>query len=397
MPTSTLITNARVVSPGQSIRDDAVLLSGGCITAVGPGAVAAPGCETVDAGGRLLTPGLVDLHTHGIERFNYDNGPDAIRAAARCLAKFGTTTVLPTLVPRHTPDMLPRVAAAAAALASVTGVNMPGLHLEGPFMALPGAGCAVIPGDLGLLKEILAACNGKARVMSLSPDTPNILPVIEQLVAAGVVPFVTHTRATLAQARAAIAAGARHATHLYDVFPTPVQPEPGVSPAGAVEAYLADSAATVDFIADGCHVDPVMIRLAVRAKGFGGVALITDANIGAGLPPGEYPTPWGYPVTVQPGNGARIHKPGQPLHGVLAGSALTMNVGMANLLQWLDLQPAQTWALGTLNPARIAGLPTKGVIQAGADADLVLWNADLTPARTWVRGTQVWPVAASST
>ena len=257
-------------------------------------------------------------------------------------------------------------------------------------MALPGAGCEVIPGDLGLLDEILAACRRRARVMSLSPDTPGILPVIERLRERGVVPFVTHTRATLEQARAAFAAGARHATHFYDVFPLPPERDLGVRPAGLVEFFLAEPGATVDFIADGCHVDPVVIQMAARAKGCSGVSLITDANIGAGLPAGEYPTPWGYPVKVEPGNGARIADRGHPFFGALAGSALTMNAGMANLLRWLPFPPEQVWAMGTVNPARTAGLERKGQLAVGADADLVLWNEDLTPATTWVGGDMVY-------
>ncbi len=233
---------------------------------------------------------------------------------------------------------------------------MPGLHLEGPFTALPGAGCEVMPGDVALLDELLDACRGRVRVMSLSPDTPCILPVIARLRERDVVPFVTHTRATLAQTRAAIAASARHATHFYDVFPLPPEEEPGARPVGAVEAFLVEPHTSVDFIADGCHVEPIVVQLAVRAKGWQDVAVITDANIGAGLPPGEYPTPWGYPVRVQPGNGARIADPAHPHYGELAGSALTMNVAMANLLRWLDAPPEQVWVLGTGNPARIAGL-----------------------------------------
>jgi N-acetylglucosamine-6-phosphate deacetylase len=114
--------------------------------------------------------------------------------------------------------------------------------------------------------------------------------------------------------------------------------------------------------------------------------VISDANIGAGLPPGEYPTPWGYPVRVEPGNGARIADPAHPLHGFLAGSALTMNVAMANVLQWIDAPPEMIWAMGTINPARAAGLTATGNLAVGEDADAVLWNDDLTPAMTWVRG-----------
>src|SRR5581483_2966740 len=161
--------------------------------------------------------------------------------------------------------------------------------------------------------------------------------------------------------------------------------DPGVRPVGAVEAILADPRATVDFIADGVHVHPTAIRAAVAAKTYAGVTLITDSNIGAGLPAGVYDTPWGFAVRVREGDGARHAE-----KNTLAGSALTMNRGMANLLQWLDLPPAQVWAMGTANPARLLGLDRKGRLEAGADADLVLWENDLQPALTWVAGNRTY-------
>ena len=212
--------------------------------------------EVVDGGGHLLTPGLIDLHVHGIEHFSFDNGSDDLLSAARCFAKYGVTTVLPTLVPSRDRSMLDKLSEAASVMDKVEGVSMPGVHLEGPFTAIPGAGCDVLSGDCGLLDEILSACGGRVAVMSLSPDTENIIPVIERLCEKNIVPFVTHTRASVQQSRAAIAAGARHATHLYDVFPIPAENDPGVRPAGAVEVYMESPSATVDFIADGCHVDP---------------------------------------------------------------------------------------------------------------------------------------------
>lgn len=384
---NTTITNARVVFPGDRIAATDIRFVNGSVDSIGTGAQV--GDTVVDGKGRLLTPGLVDLHLHGITRYNFDSGPDALLAAATCYAAFGTTTVLPTVVPRRGKTMLSRLADIAGVLDRAEGVSMPGLHVEGPFTALPGAGCDVVPGDLGLLEELLAACKMRVRVMSLSPDTPDIIPVIERLREHGMVPFITHTRATVEQSQAAIAAGARHATHFYDVFPVPPERDPGVRPAGAVEAYLADPAATVDFIADGCHVAPVVIQMAVRAKTCAGVAVISDANIGAGLPPGVHDTPWGYPVRVEPGNGARIADPKHAHFGSLAGSALTMNTAMTNVLEWIDARPEDIWAMGTSTPARIAGLPKKGTLDIGKDADAVLWNADLTPAMTWVRGNLV--------
>ncbi len=384
---SQFIDNARLVVPGERVMSTSIRFANGKVSGIGEAARQA-GDSVIDARGRLLTPGLIDLHVHGIMHHCFDSGPEALLAASRCFARFGATTVLPTIVPKRGKNMLARLAELAVALDRVDAVNMPGLHLEGPFTALPGAGCDVMAGDVGVLEEMLDACRHRVRIMSLSPDTPNILPVIERLRELDIVPFVTHTRASLQQARAAIAAGARHATHFYDVFPMPEETDPGVRPAGAVEAYLADPDTSVDFIADGCHVDPVVIQLAVRAKSSASVAVITDANIGAGLPPGRHPTPWGYPVDVQPGNGARIADPKHPHVGVLAGSALTMDQAMRNVLQWIDAAPEQIWAMGTQTPARIAGLSEKGTLAVGKDADAVLWNDDLTPAKVWVRGVE---------
>jgi N-acetylglucosamine-6-phosphate deacetylase len=252
-------------------------------------------------------------------------------------------------------------------------------------MAVGGAACPTLPGDLALLERILFACAGRLAVMSVSPDTPNIVPVIQLLRKEKITVFLTHTRATVEQTEAALEAGAVHATHFYDVFYAPAETDPGVRPVGAVEAILADPRASVDFIADGVHVHPTAIRAAVAAKGWAGVVLITDSNIGAGLPAGIYDTPWGYPVKVSPQDAAR-----HATENFLAGSALTMNRGMANLLSWLKLPPEQTWAMGTLNPARLLGLERKGRLATGADADLVLWDDDLTAAHTWVKGITVY-------
>ena len=152
-------------------------------------------------------------------------------------------------------------------------------------------------------------------------------------------------------------------------------------PVGAVEAILADRTVSVDFIADGIHVHPAAIKAAVAAKGYRGVTLITDSIVGAGLPPGRYDTPWGFQVQLAEGDAPRTVEGNH-----LAGSSLTMNQGMRNLLSWLDLPPEQVWAMGTSNPADVVGLEGVGRLHVGDWADLVLWDDDLRPAQTWVRG-----------
>ncbi|MEO6874351.1 MAG: amidohydrolase family protein [Opitutaceae bacterium] len=388
---TTLISNARIVHPGKKISPGQILMSDGRITAIDPDLSSVPPDTTrVDAGGRLLTPGLIDGHTHGVGHHLYESSTESLLAGLNYVGRFGTTTVLPTLYRVMSRPKLSHLAQLSQALDSARGVSVPGWHLEGPFLKLPGAGADTIPGDLTLLDEILAATGGRTCAMSISPDTPNILTIIERLVQRGIVPFITHTRASVVETERAIDAGARHATHFYDVFPIPEVKEPGVRPCGAVETLLADPRCTVDFICDGVHVEPVAVRAALAAKGFGGIILITDSNIGAGLPDGIYPTTFGFPVKVAAGQAARIHDPANPSHGGLAGSALTMNVGIANLHQWLKLPSEQIWAMGTVNVARMLGLKRKGVIEVGADADVVVWNEDFTPQFTWVAGEVVY-------
>lgn len=400
----TWIADVQVMEPGKRVAPGSVLIRNGKIDSIElTTAHTPPGAVRVEGHGRLLTPGLIDLHTHGIHEYLYERSPEDILRGSAILPRYGTTCALPTLYKVLSRNDLTRLGQLADALDQVQTVRFPGFHLEGPFLALPGAGADTLPGDLKLLQDLYDACRGYVAAMAVSPDTPNILPVIEWLVEQGVLPLITHTRATTAQALAAIDAGACHATHFYDVFPLPVETEPGVRPAGMLEAALADPRVSVDFIADGVHVEPLAIKAALAAKGFEGIILITDSNIGAGLPPGVYDTPWGYPVRV--GDAARIESPGSPIHNGLAGSALTMDRGMRNLLQWLaggnapanrrgdgrhvPLSHEQVWAMGTSNPARLLRIPG-GVIRAGADADLVLWDNDLTAAVTWVGGQTVW-------
>lgn len=384
MNTPLYIHNVRLVRPGESISTGSALIRHGRIEELdGP---APDGAVLLDGGGDLLSPGLIDLHTHGVGRFLYERSPEDILSASEFLPQFGTTCALPTLYRVFDRGSLGHLAKLAASLDGARGARFPGFHLEGPFLALPGAGAQCIPGDLALLEDLLSACNGKALAMSVSPDTPEILPVIERLVEKGVVPLITHTRATVEQTCLAIDAGAIHGTHFYDVFPLPQESDGGVRACGAVESLLADPRCSVDFIADGVHVHPMAIRCALAAKGFGKVLLITDSNIGAGLPEGVHDTPWGFTVRVQEGRGARVADVGNPKFGTLAGSALTMDAGIRNLHRWLDLPLEQVWAMGTLNVAALVGLKDLGRMSAGAAADLVLWDKDLTVRKTWIRG-----------
>ncbi len=393
-----LIENVRALQPGHGIVASRVLVREGKIAALDQSPDHGVTTGRLDGGGRLLTPGLIDVHTHGVRGRRYDC-PDSVAGGSLELVRFGTTTAVTTLSGRVAPDLLERLSRVAAAACNARGARMAMLHLEGPFLALPGAGGEGTAGDVVLLEEILAACSAQVKAMSVSPDQQGIIPVIERLVEHEVRPFITHTQADVEQTRRAIDAGARHATHFYDVFHPPAEIDPGVRPVGAVEVILADPRCSVDFVCDGVHVHPAAVSCAIAAKGYAGVVLITDANSGAGLSPGVYDEGWRQRrIRVCIEGGCRIHDPESPLHGGLAGSALTMDAGIRNLMSWLDLPEEQIWAMGTSIPAAVLGLRQTGVLQPGAEADLVLWDQTESgprALRTWVSGRLVYDAEVS--
>lgn len=387
------IDNVTMMLPGLEIKTGCLSVQQGRIVSTGP----SPSQQTLqrvfDGCGCLLTPGLIDIHTHGIGQYVYEASSDQLKEGLALLPQYGTTCVCPTFYRVMDRQSLHGLEALAAVLDEPLPVHVPGLHLEGPFLALPGAGALTVTGDVGLLKEILAAARNRVLAMSISPDTPGILPVIDYLVERGITPFITHTRADYQQTRDAINAGARHATHFYDVFHSPEATDGGVRPVGAVEAILEDPRCTVDFIADGVHVHPGAIRLAVRCKGYRGITMITDSNIGAGLGEGVFDTSWGFPVSVDPAQGVRNADPQHSSYGRLAGSALTMDQGINHLLHWLDLPEPKIWAMGTYNPASLLQLKNIGSLQIGNRADLVLWEKSEHGYRvvtTWVHGVVQW-------
>ncbi|GAH07680.1 unnamed protein product, partial [marine sediment metagenome] len=232
--------------------------------------------------------GLIDLHTHGLHSYRIDNDPDDLDNICRLLPQYGVTGFLPTVCPRpkrQLAEFLGRLAKVQSKAAEILG-----FHLEGPFLSLTGAlpPEAIGTADRERTRALIEAARPYKAIFSVAPDFEGIGGLIPIMAKNNTPVFMTHTGASVSQTQAAIALGAKHATHFYDVFPCPNETDPGVRPCGAVEAILADPDVSVDFILDGEHVDPVAVKMALQCKGPDKVCLITDANIGAGLPPGKY-------------------------------------------------------------------------------------------------------------
>jgi len=383
-----VIENATVVTAEELSPDSTVACEGGKITACrADGALAVrTDDEVVDARGAYLAPGLIDLHVHGTGEFLIDNGPDDLAEMCRTLPRYGVSSFLPTVCPRPAGEDAEFLAALAKVRSA--GTEILGFHLEGPFLTHTGAlpPEAIGTADPERVRALIEAARPHRAVFSISPDFEGIVELIRIMAADGQAVFMTHTGADVAQTQAAIEAGARHATHFYDVFYAPDETDPGVRPCGAVEAILADPRVSVDFILDNEHVDPVAVRMALACKGPGGVCLITDANVGAGLPPGRYQFGDQEVEFAYPGGPARMTESARQA-GVLAGSGLTLDLAVRNAVKLLGVDVPQAIRMASANPAKVLALDDrKGRIAEGYDADMIMLDESLNVLQTWIRG-----------
>ncbi|HHU27186.1 MAG TPA: N-acetylglucosamine-6-phosphate deacetylase [Bacteroidales bacterium] len=362
--------------------DGYLTTGGGTITGVGN---SPPGCNVIDLGESYIAPGFIDLHIHGIHRMLVDNGAEDLKGISKTLPQYGVTGFLPTLVPR--PKGEDAIFLSELSTTETEGAEILGFHLEGPFLKITGALAAeaVSGADEERVSSLIDAARPYKVIFSISPDVSGIEKMIPLMATNGTPVFMTHTAATVEQMRQAIALGTRHATHFYDVFPCPTVSEPGVRPCGAVEVILADERVSVDFILDGVHVDPVAVKMALisKRKGPGKVCLITDANVGAGLEPGQF--------SFRDSGDIYFEYKGAPARSVkdntLAGSGLTMDQALRNAVKWLDLDLVQASKLVSHHPAQVLGLGhRKGLLEEGYDADFVVLNNDLNVLQTWIKG-----------
>ena len=394
MKTELIIDHACVVGEGAVIPDSAVEIAGGKILRVRPAGGETPaGATHVDAGGRLLAPGFIDMHIHGIHRHLVDGSPEDLAAVAAILPQYGVTGFLPTVCPLPAGRDAAALQALAEAAPVATGARVLGFHLEGPFLTLTGAISkdSLGPADPARVEALIAAAAPYPAIFSIAPDMPGIEPLIHRMARGGTPVFMTHTAANVDETRRAIAAGACHATHFYDVFPVPPVTEGGVRPCGAVEAILAAPRVSVDFILDGVHVDPVAVQMALQCKGSDRVCLITDAMVGTGLPPGHYTFGEQDVIFKEPGGPARLTDSPTRKGGGLCGSGLTLNLAVRNAVQMAGASLPLAVRMASANPAQVLGLAgSKGRLLPGYDADLVLFDENFGVRQTWVAGSTVY-------
>ncbi len=383
----TIIRNGRVIR-GDVIENAEIAFENGKIV---PVPANTDGAEIIDAAGKYVSPGFVDIHTHGGGGADFlDNTVEAFLTAAKLHAQHGTTTLLPTATsstPAETVGIL--AVSKEAAEVNTVGADMPGIHFEGPYFSPVQCGAQdpkmVRPPDPAEYEKILSLSD---RIMrwSAAPELEGSHEFAAALREHGVLPAIGHSNADYDEVVQALGDGYTHITHLYSCCST-VHRRNAYRYAGIVEAaYLLDDI-TVEIIADGAHLPPPLLQQVYRFIGPDRTALVTDSMRGAGMTSGESimgSLESGHKVIIEDGV-AKL-----PDRSAFAGSVATMDRLVKNMVTLAKATLTDTVKMAATTPARIMGLTDRGTLEVGKRADIVLFDDEFRVSRTIVAGHTVY-------
>ena len=381
-----IFTGGRFLLPEGVRTGLALVVEDGRISAIVP-ETDAPVGERVDAEGRYISPGFIDMHVHGGWGHDFLDGTvEAYLEPARQHARHGTTTLTPSLATAPFPDYERAVRAYREALPlNVSGARFAGIHFEGPFFSLAKAGAQdPTPLMLPVRENYLPLLEAFPEIVRISaaPELEGAFGLGEELRRRGIVAAIAHTDASCTVCEEAFLHGYSLMTHFYCAMST-VSKRGYRRYAGAVEAgYLQDF--DIEVIADGNHLPDDLLRMVYRLKGPDRVALCTDSIRATGLPDGEYiqgSLENGIKFIVE--NGVAL----RPDRGGLAGSVATTERLVRTMARVAGIPDAVR--MMTATPARILGLSARGRLAPGCDADIVLFDDDVTVSRVFIDGKEV--------
>ena len=386
-----LVLPDRVIDAGSIVVDD------GRIESIHQRAIDKPaGATYLDLAGHIIVPGFIDVHVHGVEGVDVLDDQQAVARVAALLPKYGVTAFCPTSIacpPEKLSALLAGVQAARVARAPGSARVLPA-HLESNFinpefkgaqpetclrLPLRGAhGAHRAPGEREFTGDEILAVIAKQRstvgIVTLAPELPGGIDLVRDLVTLGLRVSLGHTGASYDEARAAIDAGARHATHLFNRMSLMSSRAPGVT--GAV---LESNAVAAELICDGVHVHPALMSMAIRVKTARRMMAITDGTAGAGLPAGSRTRIGDRPIVV-------TERCALLDDGTLAGSVLSMDGAFRMLVNEVKLSLADASRMCSTTPAEELGLRDQGAIEVGKTADLVVLGRNLHVRGTYLAG-----------
>jgi N-acetylglucosamine-6-phosphate deacetylase len=334
--------------------------------------------DLLEATGQLVAPGLIDLQINGAFGHDFTGNPESIWEVGAMLPRSGVTSFLPTIV-SSPPDVAMRAleVLAAGPPKGYVGATPLGLHFEGPMLAPSRRGAHDERYLQTPSEDVIAGWSRDAgvRLVTLAPELPRAGEVIRELVANGVVVSAGHSDASFDQAVEAFAIGVTSGTHLFNAMSGFHHREPGLS-----GALLLETAPPSGLIVDGAHVYPGAVAAAWAARGADGLVLVTDAVAATGVHRGTTRLMLGGQSLSTDGSVIRDDT------GRLAGSALTLDLAVRNLVAFTGAEPSAALVAASATPARVIGEPDRGDIRVGAAADLVILDDALEVVATIVDG-----------
>jgi len=385
-----VIRGGMVVTPLDVFAEADVLCEDGKIVRVGPGIACGEKCETIDAAGLIVAPGFVDIHVHGSAGHDTMDGTrEAIAGMAQFFATRGVTSFCATTLTMGRRKIMQAVRAVEACMKDpVRGAQPLGVHLEGPYIDKNKKGAQpkrhVRSATAAEYQEFFSL--GNIRMISLAPEIEENKELIGFARRQGAAVAVGHSSASYEQMAEAVKLGVNQSTHTFNQMEGIHHRKPGT-----VGAALLLDEIYAQFIADGIHLHPAIVDMIVRLKTPKKAVLITDAIRGAGMPDGDYEL-GGQAIIVKDGAVYLKPKPGkEDKPPTLAGSCLTMDVGVRNLVAFAGVCACEAIEMATLTPARSIGVSDrKGSLERGKDADVVLLDEDLNVVSTLVMGEVVY-------
>jgi N-acetylglucosamine-6-phosphate deacetylase len=379
-----ILTNARLIFPG-GIRDGLeVVVSDGRITELRQAGYVGEK-DVVDLAGNYLAPGFIDLHIHGaVGRDTMEGSAKAFRAICDYHASGGTTSLLLTAATAPIKTIVKVINAVRDCRSSISQIA--GVHVEGPFISKAKAGAqreTLMRTPTPKTYAALLECADVIRRMTLAPELPGAIVLIDELRERNIDPSGGHSDAWEEDARAAFEHGMRSVTHVFNCM-SMSRRRGRDRVAGLLEFALSEPEIICELIADGHHVSPAMMKMLYRAKGPRGICLVTDATAGAGLPEGSKFSLYHNKCIVEGGVCLLADR------SALAGSASRMIDLVRTMVTNVNVPLNEAVAMATDTPAYMIGLTTKGQFKIGGDADLVVISPELEVVQTFVAGEEIF-------
>ena len=385
------IYNGNIITPQRIINGGSILIADGKIAAISETNIETTGAELINAEGKYISPGFIDIHVHGGGGHDFmDATEEAFLKIAETHARFGTTAMLPTTLTGSKEDILETLRAYdSATKKNINGSQFLGMHLEGPYLAMSQRGAQdpryIRNPDPQEYKEIIAASDNIKR-WSAAPELPGAIEFGKYLTSKNILPAIAHTDAIYEQAKEAFDNGYTLATHFYSAMSS-VTRKNAHRYAGVVEAgYLIDEM-DVEIIADGVHLPAPLLQLVYKIKGADRTALITDAIRAAAMPDGESiigSLKNGVKIIVEDGVAKLLDR------SSFAGSVATADRLIRTMLA-ANIPLVDVIKMASLTPARILKCnDRKGSLEVGKDADIVIFDDQVNISTTMINGRVVY-------